>query len=318
MNQSEKRPPLDFDYIKAQATGHWLSRIFPAVGISFKGNPKKHQPCPCCGGKDRFRCDDKQGNGTWICNNCGAGNGIDLVIKYTGQSVRDAYKTVAGVLGIDGGRAMSDAERQAWRAKQKQHESATVQHKVEIQEQTAIVAQKQWQSASVCDRAHEYLQRKCIVGEYLRQDGDALLAPLYYTDIEHGTHKLVNIQRIMPDGEKRFLKGGRQKDCYFAMGAPTEVVFIGEGVATCGSVYEAFDRAFMTICAYNAGNLKSVAQIIRHLLPSARIIFIADNDAATASGKHGENVGIVKATEAAQTVGGVVVYPILNGGEDEY
>lgn len=315
---SDKRPSLDFEAIRLHATGRWLDLIFPAVGIHLKyDNPNKHQSCPICGGKDRFRCDDKNGTGSWICNQCGAGTGFKLVELRTGLTGYDLMACIGDIIGA-GERVISDAERQAWRAKQKQRESATAQHKVEIQEQTAIVAQKQWQSASVCDGAHEYLQRKCIVGEYLRQDGDALLAPLYYTDIEHGTHKLVNIQRIMPDGEKRFLKGGRQKDCYFAMGAPTEVVFIGEGVATCGAVYEAFDRAFMTICAYNAGNLKSVAQIIRHLLPSARIIFIADNDAATASGKHGENVGIVKATEAAQTVGGVVVYPILNGGEDEY
>ena len=35
--------------------------------------------CPMCGGKDRFRFDDKGGRGTWICSQCGAGDEIELV-----------------------------------------------------------------------------------------------------------------------------------------------------------------------------------------------------------------------------------------------
>ncbi len=30
----------------------------------------KHGSCPVCGGKDRFRFDDKQGRGTWFCSQC--------------------------------------------------------------------------------------------------------------------------------------------------------------------------------------------------------------------------------------------------------
>ncbi|NYY79755.1 hypothetical protein DMH17_06695 [Raoultella planticola] len=34
-----------------------------------------------CGGADRFRFDDKEGRGTWFCNQCGAGDGLKLVEK---------------------------------------------------------------------------------------------------------------------------------------------------------------------------------------------------------------------------------------------
>ncbi len=37
-------------------------------------------------GKTRFRFDDKEGRGTWICNHCGAGDGADLAMKVTGMS----------------------------------------------------------------------------------------------------------------------------------------------------------------------------------------------------------------------------------------
>ncbi|EEY1441531.1 DNA primase, partial [Escherichia coli] len=40
------------------ARGHW-SRILPALGVNVLKN--RHQPCPVCAGKDRFRFDDREG-----------------------------------------------------------------------------------------------------------------------------------------------------------------------------------------------------------------------------------------------------------------
>ncbi|AKI27232.1 hypothetical protein [Moraxella phage Mcat5] len=105
---SDKRPPLNFDYIQTQATGHYVSRIFPAVGIKLHGNGKKHQPCPLCGGTDRFRCDDKDGTGSWICNQCGAGTGYTLVRDYTKKDAYETHALMADILGIDGGRQISE------------------------------------------------------------------------------------------------------------------------------------------------------------------------------------------------------------------
>lgn len=119
----DKRTPLDFEYIKSQATGNWVGRIFPAVGIKLHGNGKKHQPCPLCGGSDRFRCDDKNGTGSWICNQCGAGNGYTLVKKITNKDAYDTHATIAGILGIDGGKTISEDDRKAWRQAQIQRES---------------------------------------------------------------------------------------------------------------------------------------------------------------------------------------------------
>ncbi|EMK7756456.1 primase-helicase zinc-binding domain-containing protein, partial [Yersinia enterocolitica] len=49
--------------IAAQARGKW-DFILDALAIS---HSKQHSPCPACGGKDRFRFDDRQGAGTWFC-----------------------------------------------------------------------------------------------------------------------------------------------------------------------------------------------------------------------------------------------------------
>ena len=52
-----------------------------------------------CGGKDRFRFDNKEGRGTYFCNVCGTGDGFDLATKVTGKSFADVAKIITDVTG---------------------------------------------------------------------------------------------------------------------------------------------------------------------------------------------------------------------------
>lgn len=54
----------------------------------------RHTACPMCGGKDRFRMDDKEGAGTWICSNCGAGDGFHLLEQINGWTFQQAAEYV--------------------------------------------------------------------------------------------------------------------------------------------------------------------------------------------------------------------------------
>lgn len=47
-----------------------------------------------CGGTDRFRFDDKGGNGSYICSHCGAGSGVDLVMKFLRVDFRTAKQEI--------------------------------------------------------------------------------------------------------------------------------------------------------------------------------------------------------------------------------
>jgi putative DNA primase/helicase len=67
--------------IHDQARGRWRD-ILGLIGIDGKALSGKHAPCPICGGKDRFRFDDKAGSGSFFCSHCGAGSGVDLVMKF--------------------------------------------------------------------------------------------------------------------------------------------------------------------------------------------------------------------------------------------
>jgi putative DNA primase/helicase len=80
------------------ATGRW-GYILPALGIDERFMRNRHGPCPMCGGKDRFRYDDKQGRGTWICNNCGAGDGYALLQAFHGWGFRQARTEVERIVG---------------------------------------------------------------------------------------------------------------------------------------------------------------------------------------------------------------------------
>ncbi|MGT2460274.1 DUF7146 domain-containing protein (plasmid) [Cupriavidus basilensis] len=57
---------------------------------------KRQGPCPLCGGKTRFRFDNKDDAGTYFCNHCGAGNGYTLLRAFTGMSDREALAFLEG------------------------------------------------------------------------------------------------------------------------------------------------------------------------------------------------------------------------------
>ena len=80
------------------ATGRWKWLLMHfGVDESFLKN--KHGPCPFCGGKDRFRFDDKLGRGSWICNQCGSGDGFRLLELLKGWSFKEAAYQVEQVAG---------------------------------------------------------------------------------------------------------------------------------------------------------------------------------------------------------------------------
>ena len=82
-----------------RAHGRWRS-ILHAVGIDAKYLTGRHGPCPICNaGKDRFRFTDFQGSGAWICNQCGKGAGVDLVMKVFGIDFKEAALKIEAILG---------------------------------------------------------------------------------------------------------------------------------------------------------------------------------------------------------------------------
>lgn len=80
------------------ARNRWVS-ILSTLGIDQNYLRDKHGPCPICGGKDRFRFDNKNGNGTYYCNSCGAGNGINLLMLMNNWDFQTAAERVDEIIG---------------------------------------------------------------------------------------------------------------------------------------------------------------------------------------------------------------------------
>lgn len=80
------------------AIGKWPV-ILTRLGIEERFLRNLHGPCPLCGGRDRYRFDDKEGKGTYYCNSCGPGDGMDLAIKYTGREFKDLAIEIDNMVG---------------------------------------------------------------------------------------------------------------------------------------------------------------------------------------------------------------------------
>lgn len=76
----------------------WAS-ILPAFGVAKSFLDGKQHPCPLCGGKDRFRFDNKDGRGTYYCNACGAGDGSRLLMQKNGWNFRQLAENVRPLVG---------------------------------------------------------------------------------------------------------------------------------------------------------------------------------------------------------------------------
>jgi putative DNA primase/helicase len=79
------------------ARGHWRE-ILPEFGIGLPFLTGKHGPCPFCGGTDRYRWDDKDGTGSFICASCGAGDGLTLVMRKTGLEFKAVAEKIKAML----------------------------------------------------------------------------------------------------------------------------------------------------------------------------------------------------------------------------
>lgn len=113
MKTQNNRPSVQD--VKAAAHGNWQN-ILASLGMEQKLLNGKHQPCPSCGGKDRFRFTDFQGNGGFICNHCTpeSGSGFDLIMLYFGCTFSESVARVANVLGMNNAThaPLSRAQRQ--------------------------------------------------------------------------------------------------------------------------------------------------------------------------------------------------------------
>jgi putative DNA primase/helicase len=78
--------------------GKWPN-VLSMLGVNAEYLSGKHTTCPICtNGKDKFRFDNKEGRGTYFCNDCGAGDGWKLLNLIHGWEFKEAANQIDKVL----------------------------------------------------------------------------------------------------------------------------------------------------------------------------------------------------------------------------
>ncbi|ESL74431.1 hypothetical protein L423_03843, partial [Enterobacter roggenkampii] len=294
--------------VTSAAAGRW-PYVLAGLSIDVPDSSRRHSPCPACGGKDRFRFDDN-GRGSFICNQCGAGDGLDLIKRVNNCDTTEAAQLAADVLGIDYRAAQTDPTAASQR--REQMESERQQREQERQKQAAEDAEQRRATfarlyagmrQSVTRGESEYLQSKGLTGfKYpLMPDGSLLL------ELVDESGAVAAAQTITPHGEKRLLTGSAKRGAYHAVNAPEQPqsVLIAEGLATALSVHLMRPEA-LTVAAIDAGNLLPVAEVMCRMYPAAQIVIAADNDHQQ---DEQANTGKDAAEKAALSVAGWVALP---------
>lgn len=278
------------DQVKLYSQNRWAAILRDVGRISSDYLTGRHGPCPVCGGKDRFRFDDKDGLGTWICNQCGAGDGFRLLQLCTGMSFSKVLNNVSQYLGIASGGASRPAEELP-RSQPGKADASKQRNSERTWDESIPIAQG--------DPVHIYLTEERGLRliqppndlRYHRslpywEDGQDLGKwPAMVARISSPANAIVNIHRtyLTPDGKKAFGKkskklmpvsaAGAMKGAAIRLYPAGEMLGLAEGIET--AIACQLSTGIPTWAAISAGLLSQVV-----VPESVRcIVLFADRDA---------------------------------------
>lgn len=218
------------------------------------------------------------------------------------------------------------AEREKRRADNAKREKAEAKQTKERQQ---TVSEKTYQilaNALPADDSHPYLIKKKVSAHGIlfgRVDKypPSLLVPVIGTQ-EPFKGMYQNVQRIYDkpiydNKDKFFIKHGRKAGGFYPIQwIKNADIVICEGFATGATLTENYCQSSSVICAFDSGNIVSVAKAFRRNHPTAKIIIAGDNDRFDKQGNPSKtNAGIKAAEEAAKLINGFVSVPMFSDAE---
>ena len=254
--------------------GRWYD-ILAQVGIPSNFLKNVHGPCPLCGGKDRYRWDNKDGSGSYFCSQCGAGNGAQLAMKYNNWDFKTMATEVNKILGYcrikKGIRKMDDKAK----------------HDMLVSLWNGGVP------VSLNNASGKYLKNRCGITEfshdirhvnkcaYTKSDGTNFIMPALIAKIRNKENHTINIQRIYltNDGRKADLKpakknmpGSMPPGCAVRLMEHKEVLGIAEGIETAYCASQLFKvPVWATLSAQNLERFRAPNGV-------KKLMLFGDND----------------------------------------
>lgn len=287
---------IDADNVKAAAHGKWPDILHNLAGLDHGQLRNKHQPCPACGGTDRYRFDDKTGDGEHYCNQCEPGDGLSLLRKVTGWDFPTALQRVSEYLGITEGTTPSPEETARHKERQRKTHERQEKEDTEKRKQAAKLANAIWLESTPATQNTPRLARKGLkpagtIRQIEATDASKILG--YELFSKHQRLKgILSVYPITIDealssiefqdeaGRKSAITGGTKKSGYWATqrlpdGAGEGLtIAITEGATTAQRIFEAL--AYIGIAALTCSNLPAVAALFKKRYPKAAIIVCGD------------------------------------------
>lgn len=91
--------------IKDQCRGRWADTLV-SIGLCESLFNGKHQPCPFCGGKDRFRWNREKEFA--ICNQCGSHQPVDMAMIHFEMPFKETAEKIRSIIGQCPAAAIND------------------------------------------------------------------------------------------------------------------------------------------------------------------------------------------------------------------
>lgn len=154
---------------------------------------------------------------------------------------------------------------------------------------------------------HLYCERKKIKQPYcfMVDSENRLIIPIMSPESEY-----TSVQYISEDGDKKFLYGGRIRDCCHIIQGDNKTVYICEGWATGQSLHQA--TGSRVLVAFSEGNLENIVKVALEKYPQSEIVVCADNDY-----KKDKNIGLERGRSIIQKHPHVVLkFPTNINGTD--
>lgn len=274
---------IDANELIAKARGRWFG-ILTSMGLAESYLTGKHGPCPICKcGDDRWRWDNKDGSGSFFCNQCTprAGNGVQLIQKLIGCNFPEALEKIQSIIG--------GCEVQETKPDQNIEQKKANLNKL-WQSSTGLTgsdpASKYFHSRGLnltplnvryCPACFEPDTKRsypAVIAKILNFEGKPVgLQRIYLTDENIGSKK-----KLMPGIENlngaaiRLFKPGSE---LFEKG----ILGVGEGIETCLAASQLFGIATWAVISTSLMESWEPPVGIRH------VVIFADNDASFAGQK---------------------------------
>ncbi len=262
-------PPL-----REVCRGRWQA-ILPALGVDPRFLSGKHGPCPICGGKDRWRFDDKEGNGTWICSQCGAGDGIALAMQVNRWDFKEAAERI-GPLAGSAPRVETRKQRSEDQLREAMNQLWRAGIPVSRGDPVAQYLARRGISPAEFPPALRYVERCRYQGDDEPRWFPAMVAKVTAPDgtpsTLHRTYLTIDGRKAPVDEPRRIMPGKIAKGGAIRLGPAASVLGVAEGIETALSA-----SAIWNVPCWAAVN-SSMMVAFEPPVEVSEVIVFADND----------------------------------------